>query len=102
MTGPKVKKMDTQPKKKFNAGNVSVALWENKVMANGNGQPQTILKATVSRRYQDKAGNWQTSASFSRNDIPVIVYLLNQAFAAMLEKGRAEEEIDAAMEEERV
>ena len=84
--------------KKFNAGSVSVALWENPITV--KGRTEKLIKATVSRRYQDRSGAWQTSQSFSRADIPVMVYLLNQAFEAMLENGKAEKEIDAAIEEE--
>ena len=78
------------PVKKFSAGSVSCALWENE--ATVNGKKASILKATIDRRYKDKDGTWKSSGSFSRNEIPLVVYVLLQAFAAMVGEDEAEEE----------
>ena len=67
MRGFEVKEM--QPVKKFRAGQVSCALWENE--ANMNGRIVTMLKATVERRYKDRDGNWKSNGSFGRNEIPL-------------------------------
>ena len=75
---------DMKPVAKFRAGQVTCAVWENQVTV-GN-QQQTILKASVSRRYRDKNGIWKSSQSFSRNEIPLAIYVLQKAFEAMLEK----------------
>jgi hypothetical protein len=80
---------NNEPIKKFQAGQVTCAVWENAMTV--NGQPQTILKATVGRRFRDKDGQWKTSQSFSRNEIPLAIYVLQKAFEAMIEK-RPEEE----------
>ena len=80
---------NNEPIKKFQAGQVTCAVWENGVTVNGH--PQTILKATVGRRFRDKDGQWKTSQSFSRNEIPLAIYVLQKAFEAMIEK-RPEEE----------
>ena len=69
---------DAKPVAKFRAGQVTCAVWENPITV-GNRQ-QTILKASVSRRYQDKSGNWKSSQSFSRNEIPLAIYVLQKAF----------------------
>ena len=69
---------------KFRAGQVSCALWENQV--NVNGQMVMMLKATVERRYKDKSGVWKSSGSFSRNEIPLVQWCLDQAFTAMIKQ----------------
>ena len=62
MTGQK-------PVAKYHAGQVSAAIWENEISV--NGRQVTVLKATVQRRYKDKDGDWKSSGSFSRNEIPL-------------------------------
>lgn len=69
---------------RIRAGQISCALWENEI--NVNGTRKTILKASVTRRYQDKNGNWQSAQGFSRNEIPLAVYCLQKAFARMIEQ----------------
>ena len=71
------------PIAKFRAGQVSSALWENEIEV--KGKTVTILKATVQRRYKDKEDNWQSSGSFSRNEIPLAVYCLQKAFDKIIE-----------------
>ena len=77
--------MESQkPVAKFRAGAITCAVWENSITV--NGQPEKILKATVSRRYRDRSGTWQTSQSFSRSEIPLAVFALQKAFELMLEQ----------------
>ena len=76
------------PVAKFKAGQVSSALWENQIQV--KGARVTILKATVQRRYKDKEGNWQSSGSFSRNEIPLAVYCLQKAFEKIIELQKEE------------
>ena len=79
------------PIKKFSAGSISCALWENEI-ATTNGGKARLLKATVERRYKDKDGQWKSSGSFSRNEIPLVQYVLGKAFEAMVEEGNRESE----------
>lgn len=72
------------PVKKFSAGSVSCALWENS--ATIEGRKVNVLKATVERRYKDKDGTWKSSGSFSRNEIPLVIYCLSRAFSVMVEE----------------
>jgi hypothetical protein len=72
-----------KPVAKFKAGQVSAALWENEITANGHAV--TVLKATVQRRYKDKSGSWKSSTSFSRNEIPLAIYCLQKAFDKIIE-----------------
>ena len=84
------------PVGKFKAGQVSAAIWENEIAV--NGKKMVILKAQIQRRYKDKSGEWKSSTSFSRNEIPLAIYCLQQAFEKMIEKqngdsnGNVEEE----------
>ncbi len=87
---------DDKPMAKFQAGAVTCAVWQNRV--NIDGRTTTILKATVGRRYQDREGIWQTSQSFSRNEVPMAIHVLQKAFELMLEK-TPEQEIREATDE---
>ena len=72
------------PIAKFRAGQVSSALWENDIQV--RGQTIKILKATVQRRYKDKdSGEWKSSTSFSRNEIPLAIHCLQKAFEKIIE-----------------
>ena len=93
-----------EPLQRFRAGQVEGAIWENRVQV--NGQAATILKASVNRRYKDRNGNWQSSQSFSKNEIPLAIYVLQKAFEGMLERSAGprdgKEEVAQAIEEQRV
>ena len=90
--------MAGKPVAKFRAGQVSAALWENEITT-GNGNKATILKATVQRRYKDKSGNWQSSASFSRNEIPLAIYCLQKSFEKIIEAQIDDSSDDGKIEE---
>ena len=66
------------PIAKFRAGQVSAALWENEIQT--GGRTATMLKATIQRRYKDTDGQWKSSTSFSRNEIPLAIHCLQKAF----------------------
>ena len=72
------------PVAKFRAGQVSAALWRNDIQV--RGQTIQVLKASVQRRYKDKdSGEWKSSMSFSRNEIPLAIYCLQKTFEKILE-----------------
>ncbi|MFC1805617.1 hypothetical protein ACFL09_01385 [Planctomycetota bacterium] len=73
---------------RFRAGAMSCALWENEISVNGT--MKTVLKASVSRRYRDKNGDWKSSQSFSRNEIPLAIYCLERAFEKIIEEETAQ------------
>ena len=77
------------PIKKYQAGSVSCALWENEIEV--NGRTIQMLKATVERRYKDKDGQWKSSNSLNRNEIPLAIYCLMQAFKAIVEENKSSE-----------
>lgn len=84
-----------QPIRRFQAGPVSCGLFENSIQV--NGENRQIIKATLGRRYKDRYGNWKTSQSYSRSEIPLAVHVLQKAFEAMIDKSREDE-----IKEERV
>ena len=90
MTGQK-------PISKFKAGMVSAAIWENQIEV--KGKTVTMLKATVQRRYKDKDGDWKSSQSFSRNEIPLAIYCLQQAFETMIGEGNSDANGESVEEE---
>ena len=98
LLAPELKQMPGQkPVAKFNAGQVSAAIWENEITV--NGRQVTMLKARVQRRYCDKDGTWKSSGSFSRNEIPLAIYCLEKSFQHMIE-GQKEEGSNGSVEEE--
>ena len=60
------------------------AIWENEISVNGT--TKTVLKASVSRRYKDRDGNWKSSQSFSRNEILLAIHCLQQAVKKIIEE----------------
>lgn len=82
-TGLEVNKMGL-PMAKFRAGQVSCALWENETTV--NGRAVMMLRATLERRYKHSSGEWRSTNSFSRTEIPLAIYCLGKAFEAMIEK----------------
>ena len=86
MTGQK-------PVAKFQAGQVSDAIWENEISV--NGRQVTVLKPTIQRRYKDKDGDWKSSGSFSRNEIPLAIYCLEKSFEHMIEGQKGEDDNDS-------
>ena len=86
------------PTKKYNAGSISCALWEND-MTTQDGRKIRSLKATAERRYTDKTGAWKSSNSFSRNEIPLVIWALQKAFDHMIEHGNERTSDDSPEEE---
>lgn len=71
------------PVAKIKGGNnISVAIWENQIQV--KGKAVTILKATLQNRYF-KDGQWQTSNSFTKTELPDALYCMQKAFEKMIE-----------------
>ena len=85
-----------QPVAKFRAGQISCAVWKNE--AKVGDRMVTMLKATVERRYKDpKTDSWKSSGSFSRNEIPLVRYCLEKAYAYIIEQSAEEEPVPEEM-----
>ncbi len=63
------------PLKKFSAGAVQVAVWENE--AKEGNQFNTV---SITRNYKDKNDEWKSSSSLRVNDVPKAVLALNKAY----------------------
>ena len=81
-----------RPVAKFAAGQVAAAIWENEVMTR-SGKKLTMLKASVERRFKDKDGQWKSSNSFSRNEIPLAIYCLQKSLEHIIESRKDEDEM---------
>jgi len=85
---------ENKPVKKYQAGGVTAALWKNKTRVNGGTEIET-LSVSLDRRYKDKGGEWQSSASLKANDIPKAMLVLAKAYEHMVSKDQ-----DDKLEEE--
>src|SRR4030042_4663676 len=72
-----------KPVEKCRAGSIACALWANDIRV-GN-VTKTVLKCTVERRFKDSDGTWKSTGSYGRNEIPLVVHCLQQAFAYMID-----------------
>jgi len=70
------------PLKKFIAGAVSAAVWENKANLKDGRQIES-LSVTIDRRYKDNDGSWQSSGSLKLNDLPKAILVLSKAYEYM-------------------
>lgn len=75
-----------KPEKKFTTGAVSATVWNNEA-PDGKGTYQSIK---LERSYQDKEGNWQTTASLRINDLPKASLLLQKAYEYIVLKEEAQ------------
>jgi hypothetical protein len=71
-----------KPVKQFRSGALSVGVWARQ------HNDETFYNATPQRAYLDKKdtsggdeGTWKYTDSFSRDDLPIVAALLNQAFS---------------------
>ena len=67
-----------QPVKKFNAGAVSVSVWENPKQL--NGEERILQSVSVQRAFKTKDGEWQHSQSFRKADLPNLILATQKAF----------------------
>lgn len=85
----------SSPIKKFSAGAIQVAIWENEtVLAEGSSSYNTI---SITRRYKAKDGEWKSSSSLRLNDIPKAILALQEAYKylALKEPETSAREVDA-------
>jgi hypothetical protein len=58
---------------------VEVAVWA-KLVKVSEQEEYTQHSLTLSRSWRDKDGNWRGNAAFRTHDIPVLLYLVEQAY----------------------
>ena len=71
------------PVAKYKAGQVSSAIWKDEIRTQRG--PVPIYRVTVQRRYKDKNGEWRSSGSFNRNEIPLVKYCLDKAYDKIID-----------------
>ena len=76
-----------KPIKKFRAGVLSVAVWENTGTSKRTGEPVKFNTITTDRRYKDKEGEWKSTRTLRINDMPKMILLLQKAYEYFILKG---------------
>ena len=71
--------MSEKPKKEYRAGSVRATIWEND-RADKDGQKFTVASVQIERRYPDQDGNWQSTNSFRKADLPLVQVVTAKAF----------------------
>ena len=66
------------PKKRFRCGGVFASVWENEQMANDG--TFTVESVTFSRRYKKGNGEWDSTSSFRKNDLPKVAVVCQKAY----------------------
>lgn len=83
----KMEKEHTPPIKKFRAGILSVAVWENTGTSKRTGEQVKFNTITTDRRYKDKEGEWKSTRTLRINDMPKMILLLQKAYEYFILKG---------------
>ena len=94
---PKAAQTPTKPVKTLRLRGVSVSVFENSAKA--SNREVTFYKVAIQRSYRDDAGEWQNTASFGRDYLPVMGLLLKQAWQYILEAEASRGKDDDADEE---
>ena len=58
---------------------LEVAVWSKRVTVSAQ-EEYTQYALTLSRSWRDKDGHWQGNASFRIHDVPVLLFLIQQAY----------------------
>lgn len=66
------------PEKEFRAGQIKASLWENEKQ-NDKGETVKYYSVKIEKSYKDKAGQWQTSNSYFREDLPRLRIVIDKA-----------------------
>ena len=69
------------PLKKFRAGPIQAAIWENESQIEEAGKFKTI---SLDRSYKDKNGIWQKTNSMRINDLPKAAVVLTKAYEYLI------------------
>ena len=72
-------KEKSKPVHEVRLGRIKAAVWENE------SQNGTRHNVTLQRLYVDDAGQWQTSQSFGRDDLPLVAKVVDLAHSWIYE-----------------
>jgi len=71
----------SKPKKTFRCGRVNLSVWENQRKV--DNRTFTVESVTLTRRFINGEGEWDSSSSFGKNDIPKIQVVCQRAYEFM-------------------
>ena len=75
----KTETIGNMPEKRFSTGVISATVWKNAGVTQ-KGEETEYRTVSLQRRYQDKAGSWQSTSSLRINDLPRASLVLNKAY----------------------
>ena len=78
-----------KPSKKFKAGAVTAAVWENE-MKDRQGNKFSVYTVAFDRNYKDRDGNWKSTNSMRLNDIPKLRLVALEAYEFLVRKGKGD------------
>lgn len=76
---------NNMPEKKFSTGGIVASIWLNHGKSK-NGEVVSYKTVSLQRRYQDKDGNWQSTATLRLNDLPRASLVLQKAYEYLVFK----------------
>ena len=76
----------SNPIKKFAAGAINIAIWEN-----SGKEGNTFNTITIQRNYKDKKGEWKASNSLQVTDIPKAIAALQRTYDFLVVKDQTKE-----------
>lgn len=75
-----------RPAQEFRLGSIRAAIWQRQ------GVHGPLFHITVSRLYRDRDDRWASSSSFGREDVPLLVKVLEDAHTwTYLQSGKGSE-----------
>jgi len=78
--------MPQKPVKKIKLGEIQASIWVHE-----NGQRRKRFTVAVTRRYQNKDGNWVDSEFFDHSDLPVVSKAMDFAYGWIWKRQLADE-----------
>lgn len=82
MSTKEKEKEKVRPVHEIRFGRIKAAVWENE------SQNGTRHNVTLQRLYVDDEGQWQTSTSFGRDDLPLLAKVVDLAHSWIYEHGQ--------------
>src|SRR5262245_45831154 len=82
-------KAQSKPVHEIRLGRIKAAIWENET------QIGTRHNVTLQRIYRDEGGQWNTSDSFGRDDLPLVAKVADLAHTWIFQHGQTGPEREA-------
>ena len=71
-----------RPASEIRLGRIKAAIWEN-AATTPERRPRTSV--TVNKLYRTNSGGWETTTSFDRDDLPVLMKVLDKVYEQLLQ-----------------